>query len=229
MKDKIPYHLAVFLDGNRRWAKKRGLSLFRGHLTGYETVKNFCQWCRDRGVKILTLYCFSTENWERPKKEVNYLMNLFGEGLKKEIKDLHKEGVKVNIIGQREKLPQSLQQEIEKAEELTKTNKKYFLNLAVSYGGKWDILQAVQKISERKIPTQKISEDLIEKHLSTAGQPRPDLIIRPGGEKRLSNFLIWQGAYSELYFTDKLWPDFTEKDLDAAFEEYGKRQRRFGT
>ena len=227
---KAPYHIVLFPDGNRRWAKKRGLSAPEGHFEGYKNLINFCYWCQKKGVRILTAFGFSTENWGRTKKEVNSLMQLFEKGLfdKKNIEDFQKKQVKVKIIGQKEKLPKSLQKVISKIEDLTKNNRNLHLNLAVSYGGRWDIAQALQQIVRKKIPTAKITEKLIEKYLSTAGLPDPDLIIRVGGEQRLSNFVLWQGAYSELYFSKKYWPEFSEKDLDKAIKEYKIRARRFG-
>lgn len=228
--NKIPYHIVLFPDGNRRWARKKGLPTLKGHLEGYQNLMRFCQWSKNRGVKVLTAFGFSTENWKRSKKEANYLMKLFEKGLssKKNIEKFQKEEIKVKIIGQKEKLPKSLQKVIVEVEKLTENNKKLQLNLAVSYGGKWDILQAVQKIIKKNPPVKNISEDLIEQNLSTAGLPILDLVIRAGGEKRLSNFLLWQAAYSELYFSNKLWPEFREKDLEEAFKEYARRQRRFG-
>jgi len=229
--NKIPQHLVLFPDGNRRWAKKRKLPSLQGHLKGYQKIKEFCQWLKKRGVRILTAFGFSTENWKRSKEEVNYLMELLEKYLKeniKNIKKLQKEGVRIKIIGQKERLPKSLQKVIKKVEDLTKNNRKFQLNLAVSYGGKWDITQAVQKIVRKKIPASEITEDLITNHLSTAGLPDPDLIIRAGGEQRLSNFLLWQGAYTEIYFCPKYWPDFTERDLEKALKEYSRRQRRLG-
>lgn len=230
MNKRIPQHIVLFPDGNRRWAKERGLPTLKGHWEGHKNLLKFCHWCQKKGVKILTAFGFSTENWERTKKEVNYLMKLFEKGLssKGNIKEFQKEGIKVKIIGQKERLPKSLQKIIANIENLTKDNKNLYLNLAVSYGGRWDITQAVQKIIRKGIPASEITEDLISEHLSTAGLPEPDLIIRAGGEKRLSNFVLWQGAYSELYFSKKYWPAFTEKDLDEALEEYNLRQRRFG-
>jgi len=227
---KIPNHIVLFPDGNRRWARERGLPTFQGHWRGYQNLLKFCRWCQKRGVRVLTAFGFSTENWKRSKREVNYLMELFEEGLsnKEHIKDLQKDQVRVKIIGQKERLPESLQKVIVNIENLTKNNKNLHLNLAVSYGGKWDITQAVQKIMKKNPPVKKITEDLIEKNLSTAGLPVPDLVIRAGDERRLSNFVIWQAAYSELYFSNTLWPDFTEKDLDLAIKEYNLRQRRFG-
>lgn len=230
MKNTIPNHVVLFPDGNRRWAKKKGLPTLIGHERGQEKFKEFLLWCKKRGVRILTVFGFSSENWKRSKKEVNYLMELFEKGLQKknEIERFQKAGVRVKIIGQKEKLPKSLQGAISNIENLTKKNKKFHLNLAVSYGGRWDIVQATQRIIEEKIPPKIINEDLIGDYLSTAGLPAPDLVIRAGGESRFSNFLLWQAAYSELYFSKKLWPDFSEKDLDEAFLDFARRQRRFG-
>lgn len=230
MKNTIPNHVVLFPDGNRRWAKKKGLPTLIGHERGQEKFKEFLLWCKKRGVRVLTVFGFSSENWKRSKKEVNYLMELFEKGLQKknEIERFQKAGVRVKIIGQKEKLPKSLQGAISNIENLTKKNKKFHLNLAVSYGGRWDIVQATQRIIEEKIPPKIINEDLIGDYLSTAGLPAPDLVIRAGGESRFSNFLLWQAAYSELYFSKKLWPDFSEKDLDEAFLDFARRQRRFG-
>ena len=224
----IPKHIVLFTDGNRRWAKKNGVSSFEGHYQGYKNVIRICEWCKKRGVKVLTAFGFSTENWNRSDKEVNYLMKLFEKGLIESLEKFKKDGVKIKIIGQRERLPQSLREIIKKVEAETKNNTELYLNLAVSYGGKWDILQAVKKIIEEKIPIEAVTEELFENYLSTAGLSSPDFVIRPGGEIRLSNFVLWQMAYAELYFSPKLLPDFTEQDLDAALEEFDRRQRRFG-
>ncbi|OIO44930.1 MAG: di-trans,poly-cis-decaprenylcistransferase [Parcubacteria group bacterium CG1_02_36_42] len=227
---RIPKHLVLFPDGNRRWALKRGLPAIQGHLAGRQNFERFLFQAKKRGIKVLTVFGFSTENWKRSKEEVNFLMKLFEEGLSEKgaLGKLHKEGVRIKVIGQKEGLPKSLQKVIKGIENLTKNNKKFHLNLAVSYGGRWDILQAVQKIIKKKLPAKKITEKLIEKYLTTAGLPHPDLVIRAGGEKRFSNFLLWQSAYAELYFSDKLWPDFSEKDLDKALQDFSKRERRFG-
>ena len=227
---KIPKHIVLFPDGNRRFAKKKGIPTFQGHWHGYKNLKKFVQWCKKKGIKVLTAFGFSTENWKRSRAEVNYLMKLFEKGLseKGDIRQLHEHGVRIRIIGQKYRLPKSLQKVIREVENLTKNNKKFYLNLAVSYGGRWDIVQAIQKIIQDKIPIKKITEKLVDKYLQTAGLPAPDLVIRAGGERRLSNFLLWQSAYSELYFSKKLWPEFTEKDLDKALEDYAKRERRFG-
>jgi undecaprenyl diphosphate synthase len=225
---KIPHHIVLCPDGNRRWAKKRALSTLKGHQKGHQNLIKFCKWCDARGVKVLTAFGFSTENWNRSKKEVEYLMKLFENGLVQNMEKYTKTGIKIRVIGQKERLPKSLQKIINKVENLTKNNDKFYLNLAVSYGGRWDILQAFKKILKKKISKQELSEDLVNNELSTKGLPEPDLVIRTGGEKRLSNFLLWQTAYSELIFLDKLWPDFLEKDLDKVLREYSQRQRKFG-
>lgn len=227
----IPYHLAIIIDGNRRWARKKGLPVFEGHRQGLKNVKRVGKWCRKKGVKILTLYAFSTENWNRSKAEVNSLMRLLGDALnprKSHLKELHKEGIKLQVIGQKERLSPKLQRLIQKAEDLTKNNKKGVLTLAISYGGRAEILEAVKEIIKKKIPLEKITEKLFTENLWTGKFPPPDLIIRTSGEQRLSGFLLWQSAYSELYFSKKLWPDFSEKDLDKALNDFAHRQRRFG-
>lgn len=226
----IPKHIVLFPDGNRRWARQKGLDSLVGHKKGYEKLKMLCTWCEARGIKVLTAFGFSTENWNRTEVEVTYLMNLLEDALLmfKNDQDLNKKGVKIRVIGQRERLPKSLQNTINEIELFTKDNDALFLNLAISYGGKWDILQAVKKIVEEKTPVADIDEKIFESHLSTVGLPDPDLIIRAGGQMRMSNFVLWQAAYSELYFSPKMWPDFTEQDLDAALQEFDTRARRFG-
>jgi len=226
---KIPFHLGIILDGNRRWAKEKGLPSFEGHRKGLNNVQKIGDYCAKKGIKILTLYTFSTENWKRSKREISYLMKLFAESLgKKNLQELHKKEIKLQIIGQKEKLPQALQERIKEAEKLTKNNKKRILNLAISYGGRIEIIQAVKNIIKKKIPVNKITEELINNNLWTTGLPYPDLIVRTGGVQRLSNFLTWQSAYSEFYFTKKFWPEFTEKDLDKALLDFSLRERRFG-
>lgn len=226
---KIPKHLGIIIDGNRRWAKEKGLPAFEGHRRGLDNVNKIGEWCRKRGIKILTIYAFSTENWNRSKIEVSYLMRLFGKTLsKKNIKELIQKGIKLQVIGQKERLPKFLQKKIKEAEESAKNCKKGILNLAISYGGKAEIIEAVKNIIKKEIPANKITKNILNQNLWTASLPEPDLIIRTGGEMRLSNFLIWQSAYSELYFTKKYWPEFTENDLDKALDDYSQRQRRFG-
>ena len=225
----IPNHIVLFPDGNRRWAREKGFaSTLEGHKKGYENLLDFSQWCKNRGVKVLTAFGFSTENWNRSKEEVDYLMKLLESCLVNNLEKYNKDGVKVRVIGQRERLPKSLQEAIVKVETATKNNTNLHLNLAISYGGKWDILNAVKNIIKEGIDPEKIDEKVFEDHLSTAGLPMPDFIIRAGGEMRMSNFVLWQGAYSELYFCKKYWPDFTEGDLDEALTEFDHRTRRFG-
>ena len=227
----IPHHLAIIMDGNRRWAKEKGLSAFEGHRQGLKIVERIGEWCIKQGVKILTLYAFSTENWNRSRVEVDMLMKLFSRALNLRnsyMKNLHKNGIKLCVFGQKERLSKKLQKLITKAEESTKNNKKGILNLAISYGGRAEILEAVKKIIKKKISPKEIDEKCFEENLWTAGIPAPDLIIRTGGEMRLSGFLLWQAAYTEFYFCKRYWPAFTEKDLNQALEEYDKRKRSFG-
>jgi len=229
MSNKIPYHLGIIIDGNRRWARERGLPTLQGHLRGFEKLKEVGKWCKEKGVKVLTVFAFSTENWNRSKGEVSYLMRLLKKAFsKKEIDRLNQDGIKVQVIGQRERLAEPLQKAIKEAEELTKNNQEGTLNLAISYGGKAEICQAIKNILKNDDPPNEISEDFVSKNLWTADLPDLDLIIRTGGEQRISNFMLWKGAYAELYFSKKYWPDFTEKDLDLALKEYAHRQRRFG-
>ena len=225
---KTPKHIGIIMDGNRRWAGERGIASFSGHRKGLLKAKEFAGWCKNRGVKILTLYVFSTENWQRSEKEVSFLMRLFGAFLDKEVKTIQKERVRLLVIGNKEKLPVYLRKKIEKAESLTRDNKDRMLIIALSYGGRAEITEAVKKIIQRKITADKIDINQIERHLYTAGIPDPDLIIRTGGQQRLSNFLIWQSAYTELYFCQKYWPDFTESDLDEALNNFNQRKRNFG-
>jgi undecaprenyl diphosphate synthase len=220
---KVPNHLGIILDGNRRWAKEKGLPAFAGHKKGAETVKKIIKAAEKRGVKILTLFVFSTENWKRPKREVNYLMKLLGWAFSEYEND--RTGVSVRIIGLIENLPADLKKKVAEIQGKTKNNKGMVLNFALSYGGRAEIVEAIKSIIKKKITLEKINEDVIKENLWTSDV---DLVIRTGKEQRLSNFLIWQSAYSEFYFSQKYWPDFTEKDLDEAFSEYAKRQRRFG-
>jgi undecaprenyl diphosphate synthase len=224
----IPQHIVLFPDGNRRWARQKGLHTLEGHKQGYKNLLDFSDWCKNRGVKALTAFGFSTENWNRSEEEVDYLMKLLESCLLDNLSHYDKNGTRVRVIGQRERLPKSLQEAIKKTEEATKNNQNLFLNLAISYGGKWDILNAVKKIVKEQIPVEEIDDKLFENHLSTAGLLAPDFIIRAGGEMRMSNFVLWQAAYSELYFSPKFWPDFTEEDLDVALIEFDRRARRFG-
>lgn len=222
---RIPQHLGIILDGNRRWAKEKGLPSLEGHRRGLEVAQSAIKWAKNKGVKTLTLFIFSTENWKRTENEVSYLMMLAKKAITDNLNELHREGVRVRIIGQKERLPKFLQEAIADAEGLTKDNEKMTLNFALSYGGRAEIVDAMKKIVEKKIPPDEITEDIISQNLWTSDV---DLIIRTGKEQRISNFLIWQAAYSELYFFGKYWPEFTEKDLDDAIADYSRRERRQG-
>jgi len=201
------------------------LPTFKGHQKGAENIKNLIKWCKDKRVKTLTIFCFSTENWNRSKQEISYLMRLFQKAIKDNFKRFQNQDIKIKIIGQKERLPKFLQKEIAKAEKATENKKEMTVNFALSYGGRAELVSAFQNIVAKKIPPEKITEKIISENLWTSDL---DLIIRTGKEKRISNFLIWQAAYSELNFSPKAWPDFTEKDLDAAFKEYANKKRRFG-
>ncbi len=233
-KKSVPQHIVLFPDGNRRWAKEQGLDTLEGHRVGYENLVRFCDWCQDRGVKAVTAFGFSTENWNRTEKEVGYLMALLERGLaaqfRKYIDDakFREKGMRIRVIGQKERLPTSLQKVILEVEEGTRSNDRFFVNLGISYGGRWDIVQAVRQIARKGMKPDDITEDVFASHLSTAGLPDPDLVIRAGGERRLSNFVLWQAAYSELYFCPKYWPAFEEQDLDQAIKDFASRTRRFG-
>ncbi len=226
--NEVPCHLAIIMDGNRRWAREKALAFYSGHQQGVKKVKEVLRWCRDREIKILTLYAFSAENWDRNKEEVNFLMNLFQSAISDEIDELYQKGIKFKVIGQKNKLPVKLQKLIEDAEAFTEDNQQGFLNLAISYSGWEEIVEAFRKITEEKIPSEKINQALIRKYLWSADIPDADLIIRTSGEQRISDFLTWEASYAELYFCPKYWPDFSENDLDEALKDYQKRQRRFG-
>lgn len=224
----IPKHIVVFPDGNRRWAKNLGIASLEGHKEGYRNLITFTRACKNRGVKVITAFGFSTENWNRAPEEVSYLMKLLEEGLLESRDEFVREGVKVVIIGERYRLPSALCQAIDLVEKSTSHHQDFQLNLAISYGGKWDILEATKAIVKKGIAPENITEEIFENHLSTAGLPAPDLVIRAGGEMRLSNFVLWQAAYAELYFSPKFWPEFSEQDLDEALQEFDRRKRRFG-
>lgn len=220
------------MDGNGRWAQKRGLSRSCGHKAGAKVFRKITLYCSRLGVEYLTVYAFSTENWHRPKPEVNFLMNLFEQYLNECLEDFKDENIRVNFIGDTKKFTQKLQRLISKVEKASQSSTGLVLNIAMNYGGRAEIVSAVKKISQRilanEITIDEIDENLISENLYTFLQPDPDLIIRPSGECRLSNFLPWQSVYSELIFMNVLWPDFTEKDLDNAILQYNKRDRRFG-
>jgi undecaprenyl diphosphate synthase len=229
---RIPMHIAIIMDGNGRWAKERNLPRALGHRAGVETIRRIVKECNNLGVKYLTLYAFSTENWNRPLEEVNSLMKLLVEYLKNEFEELNSNDVVINSIGNISKLPTICREELSNAYEKTKNNKGLILNLALNYGGRNEIIDAVKEISldltNKKISKDEITEELFSKYMYTKEMPDPDLIIRPSGELRLSNFLLWQSAYSELWFSDVNWPDFQAKQLKLAISDYQKRDRRFG-
>jgi len=231
-KDNLPQHLAIIMDGNGRWAKKQGLMRAFGHENGTKSVKTTVECCAKLGIENLTLYAFSTENWNRPKLEVDTLMKLLINSLKNELKTLVENNIKLNTIGNLEKLPKSAQKELLEVINKTKDNTRMTLTLALSYGSREELVSAIKNISSKVknniISTDAIDESIINQHLYTQNLPDVDLLIRTSGEHRISNFLLWQIAYAELYFTDVLWPDFTEQDLYEAIISYQKRERRFG-
>jgi len=221
-------HLAIIMDGNRRWGEKKGLPVFEGHRHGAEKIKEVTRWCIKRRIEILTLFAFSTENWKRAEKEVGFFMDLAEKFIIENIKELHKEGVRVRFYGERKGIPKALLGEMGMTEALTVGNNRIVMNILFNYGGRAEIVEAVKKIVAQGFAVSQIDETKIAEYLYTAGLPDPNLIIRTSGERRLSNFLTWQSVYSELYFTERYWPDFSEKDLDGALAEYARRQRRFG-
>jgi undecaprenyl diphosphate synthase len=222
----IPAHVAIIMDGNGRWAKKRALPRIFGHKQGVKTIKKIVKAASSLGIKVLTLYAFSTENWKRPKSEIKALMVLLKYFLSKEVDELNKEGVKLRALGDLSKFSEDIKIEIKKACDLTCNNTGLNLNIALNYGARQEILQAFEKMLKQGI--KKPTEAILSSFLYTAGQPDPDLLIRTSGEFRISNFLLWQIAYSEIYIVDKLWPDFSKKDLESAIINFQRRQRRFG-
>ncbi|MDO4666546.1 MAG: isoprenyl transferase [Streptococcus sp.] len=232
----VPKHIAIIMDGNGRWAKKRMQARVFGHKAGMETLQEVTVAAKELGVQVLTVYAFSTENWARPKKEVSFIMNLPVEFYDRYVPELHKNNIKIQMIGDTKKLPKETLEALEKAENLTRLNTGLILNFALNYGGRYEISQAVkliaQDVLDAKFNPDDINEEMIGNYLYTSNLPRilrnPDLVIRTSGEIRTSNFLPWQIAYSELYFTDTLWPDFDKKALKEAVEEYSRRNRRFG-
>ena len=230
--DSLPRHVAIIMDGNGRWAKKRNKPRFLGHKQGVEAVREVVKICGEYGIEVLTLFAFSSENWKRPQKEVGLLMDLFFTALDREVKRLHRNNVQLRIIGDQNAFPEKIQKRIIRAEELTKDNDGLILNVAANYGGKWDITQAVKKLANKiesgELKPDDVNEDVIANELTMHDLPEPDLFIRTGGEQRISNFLIWQLAYTELYLTDILWPDFERDEFLKALNSFTKRQRRFG-
>jgi len=228
----IPKHVAIIMDGNGRWATQRHLPRSAGHAKGIPAVRNSVEHCGQMGVKYLTLFAFSSENWRRPEDEVTLLMKLFMQALEREVSQLKQQGVRLRVVGDLSRFDAKLRSMIDRAQMSTQDNDTMHLTIAANYGGRWDVLQAIQKMlkANPSLATgdAPIAEDLFTPHLSMAWAPEPDLFIRTGGEQRISNFLIWQLAYTELYFTERFWPEFTKADLDDAFYWYGQRERRFG-
>lgn len=228
LPDKIPYHLAIIMDGNGRWAKARGLPRLAGHRAGVENLRRILRACSEFGIKILTIYAFSTENWGRPEAEVRGLMNILETVIDRELRQLHANGVQLRHIGELSGLSEPLQEKVRRAIELTRHNDQLILNVAFNYGGRQDLIQAFRRIVQDGIPADEIDETLVDYYLYTAGQPDPDLVIRTAGEMRLSNFLLWQASYAEYYATPTFWPDFDREELLKALFYFARRERRFG-
>ncbi len=230
--NSLPQHIGIMIDGNRRWARKRGLPPFEGHRKGIQRVEEIIKYAYNKGIKILTLYGFSTENWKRSSKEVNFLMNLFEKYVRKGLKEEQKKDKKYYIqfrhIGRKDRLPKHLVELLKELEKATKKNSQMVVNVAIDYGGRDEVTRAVKKIVRKKLKPEEINEEVLMKNLDTNDLPDVDFVIRTSGEMRLSNFLPLQAAYAELYFPKIYWPDFDKKQLDLALEEFKKRERRFG-
>ncbi len=225
---KRPAHIAIIMDGNGRWAQQRGLPRLAGHRAGVENLRRILRACTEFGIKILTIYAFSTENWGRPEAEVRGLMNILETVIDRELKELHANGVQLRHIGELSGLSPALQVKVRQAVALTRNNDTLILNIAFNYGGRQDLIQAFRRIVRDGIPPEQIDETLVDYYLYTAGQPDPDLVVRTGGEMRLSNFLLWQASYAEFYATPTYWPDFDREELRKALRFFGQRERRFG-
>jgi undecaprenyl diphosphate synthase len=223
----VPRHVAIIMDGNGRWAKKRFLPRVAGHRKGVEVVREVVKACMARGVQCLTLFAFSSENWRRPPEEVSFLMQLFLKALEQEVEKLHANGIRFRVIGDLAAFDPTIVEHIRRGEELTAANERLTLTIAANYGGRWDVLQAANRCA-REHPGEEITESMLSRYLCLHYAPEPDLFIRTGGEERISNFLLWQLAYTELHFTPVLWPDFGADALAAAIESFGARERRFG-
>lgn len=233
LSEAAPKHVAVIMDGNGRWAQSRGLPRTAGHKKGADTLHTILQACRDFGVECLTIYAFSSENWRRPQAEIRDLMELLRQYLAREVPTMNKNGVRMRFIGDMSLLEHDIRQTIAEAERITEKNHSFTLTVALSYGGREELTRAARKLAERvksgEIEPQDINEERIAQSLDTAGLPEPDLLIRTGGEQRISNFLLWQSAYTEFYFTPVLWPDFSVADFKQALDEFSRRERRYGT
>jgi undecaprenyl diphosphate synthase len=223
----VPRHVAIIMDGNGRWAKRRHLPRFAGHKRGVEAVRASVEACVDRGIEYLTLFAFSSENWRRPPEEVALLLQLFTGALSNEVEKLHRSGIRLKVVGDLSGFDAKIRLLVEQGERLTAGNRKLTLTIAANYGGRWDLLQASNR-HHREQPGRDATEEDLARYLAMNYAPEPDLFVRTGGEQRISNFLLWQLAYTELYFTDTLWPDFDAAALDAAIESYRQRERRFG-
>ncbi|WP_227766620.1 isoprenyl transferase [Zhaonella formicivorans] len=230
--NKLPRHIAIIMDGNGRWAQKRGLPRAAGHRAGVESLREIVEACAELGIAVLTVYAFSTENWKRPQEEVDVLMNLLTEYLQKESTELHRKNVRINPIGRIASLPETARHELARAVNLTKDNKGLILNIALNYGGRAELVDATRAIAQKvisgEISPQEITEEVIAANLYTGSLPDPDLLIRPSGEFRISNYLLWQSAYTEFWFTDVFWPEFKREHLYQALQDYICRERRFG-
>jgi undecaprenyl diphosphate synthase len=227
-KINIPAHIGIIMDGNRRWAQERNLPTFEGHLVGYEKMRKSPEWFFSRGVKIFSIFAFSTENWKRSQEEVNYLMKLLKKAIDEEVEEVNKKGHKILISGKIDELPGDLPESCQEAMNKTKNNTKGILNICLNYGGREEILDAIRKMIKNKVEVEQVHEGMIKKYLYNGDLPDPDMIVRTSGEQRLSGFELWQSAYSELFFMEKYWPEFEESDADLIIEEYASRKRRFG-
>jgi undecaprenyl diphosphate synthase len=225
---ELPRHVAIIMDGNGRWARRRRLPRIAGHRRGVEAVRATVRACAERGIEYLTLFAFSSENWRRPAEEVALLMKLFKSALENEVEKLHANGIRVKVVGDTQRFDPQIRALIERADALTAQNQRLTVTIAANYGGRWDILQALTRLLREKPSLQEVEESLLAPYLAMSYAPEPDLFVRTGGEQRISNFLLWQLAYTELYFTDLLWPDFDAAALDEAIASYRRRERRFG-
>jgi undecaprenyl diphosphate synthase len=226
--EKVPVHIGIIMDGNGRWAQSRGMPRSAGHRAGVENLRRVLEACVHFGIRILTIYAFSTENWRRPRSEVNVLLSLLAQALRREVPELHKNGVRLNHIGRLERIPARSRKGVLDAIELTRENDRLLLNVAFNYGGRAEVVDAAKRIIKAGIAADEVTEEVFEQYLYTAGQPDPDMIIRTAGELRISNFLLWQGAYAEYYAAPVYWPDFDETELYKALVEYNRRERRYG-
>lgn len=224
----IPAHVGLIMDGNRRWARERNIPTLEGHLAGYEKMRQAPDWFFSRGVKILSIFAFSTENWNRSREEVNYLMKLLKKAIDDELEEMNKKGYKILMSGRIDELPGDLPESCLEIVNKTKNNKKGILNICLNYGGRLEIIDVIRKMIKNKVKLEQVHEGMIRKYLYNGDLSDPDVIVRTSGEKRLSGFLLWPGAYSELFFIKKYWPDFEESDVDLILEEYASRKRRFG-